>query len=122
MSRLICGAASQQVCSTIFDWVIANYIVQTMHYKKLYLLSKLISKYDIQLHKKLENSYSFRWSIFTKLGMEVEDTYMYQGHLTSVSICFHRKKIHILAVSNTDCLIWCIDVYSSQCIHTKLYL
>ena len=36
--------------STIFDGVIANSVIQIMHYEKLNLLSKLISKFYIQLH------------------------------------------------------------------------
>ena len=34
---------------TIFDGVIANSVIQNMHYEKINLLSKLISKFYIQL-------------------------------------------------------------------------
>ena len=39
--------------STIFDGVIANFVIQNMHYEKLSLLSKLISKF-YKLHAKVE--------------------------------------------------------------------
>ena len=38
--------------NTIFDGVIANSVIQNMHYDKLNLVSKLISKFYIQLHIK----------------------------------------------------------------------
>ena len=44
---------------TIFDGVIANFDIQYMHYEKLSLLSKLISKFHIKLHVKVEISHSF---------------------------------------------------------------
>ena len=47
--------------STIFDGVIANFVIQNMHYEKLNLLSKLISKFYIQSHTKVGISYTFRY-------------------------------------------------------------
>ena len=41
------------VTRTIFDGVIANSVIQNMNYEKLNILSKLISKFYIQLHIKV---------------------------------------------------------------------
>ena len=39
--------------STIFDGVIANFAIENIHYEKLNLWSKLISKFYIHLHAKV---------------------------------------------------------------------
>ena len=57
--------------STIFDGVI------DLHYEKLNLLSKLIPKFYIELHAKVEISRSFRRWIFIKFCMQVEYSYIY---------------------------------------------
>ena len=54
----------------------SNSVIQYMFfYEKLNVLSKLISKFYIQLHINVGISQSFRWSIFIKFDMEVEGTY-----------------------------------------------
>ena len=63
--------------SIIFDGVIEKFVIQNMHYEKLNLLSKLISKFYIKFHITVWISNSFRWSVFIKFYMQVEDTYMY---------------------------------------------
>ena len=50
------------------------------------------SMFNLQLHIKIENSYSLCWSIFIEFDTQVEDTYMSirtQGHgqVTYVFIC-----------------------------------
>ena len=51
--------------------VIANSLNQNVHYEKLNLWSKLISKIYIQLHIKVRISHSFRLSMFIKFCMQV---------------------------------------------------
>ena len=51
--------AKIKMSRTIFDRVIANFVIQNMHYEKL-SLSKLIPKFYIKLYAKLEISHSFR--------------------------------------------------------------
>ena len=41
------------VSRTIFDGLIATSVIQNMNYEKLNILSKLISKFYIQLHIKV---------------------------------------------------------------------
>ena len=57
----------------MFDGV----IIQNMQYEKLNLMSKLISKYYIQLHIKVGILHSFRGSMLINFCMLVGDTYMY---------------------------------------------
>ena len=63
------------VCSKIFDGVIANSVIQNMHYEKLNLLSKLISKSYIQLHStiktKLRNTDCLLWYIGVYIQVNV---------------------------------------------------
>ena len=66
--------------TTIFGGVIANFVIQNINYEKLNLLSKLISKFYIQLQIKIEISITFRWSMFIKFCMHVEDSNMYGFH------------------------------------------
>ena len=55
------------IVSTIFDRVIANSVIQSMHYKNLNLLSKLTPKFDIHLHIKVGISHNFSGTKFIKL-------------------------------------------------------
>ena len=41
-------------------------------------MRKLISQFDVQLHIKVINSQSFRWSNLLKFDIQVEDTYIYE--------------------------------------------
>ena len=60
------------VPSLIFDRVIANSMIEDMHYERWNLFSKLISKFNYIQKYGIFIEY-FRWPIFIKFGMQVVD-------------------------------------------------
>ena len=58
-----------------------------MIYEKLNYVSKLVSKFYIQLHMKVGISHSFHWWSIVKYCKQVEDTYMYGYFKNSQQSC-----------------------------------